>query len=234
MHTRYIFDSLKQGKHLLIIGGIHGNEPCGSDAIEILREKLLSGEIPLESGKITAVTRANFDAYKKNVRGVDDNLNRIFGNNRIDGEARFARAIEPLILEADFVLDLHSFFTGVDPFVFNDFENPELNAIIENLPIRYIVNGWCDLYDATDEMDTIGFAKKHNTLGVTVECGAHTDVNGKKIGFDCIISVLSSLGIIQKDISKIPQKWIQMTEIIRKTEAGDFEKPWNNFDKIKK
>ena len=72
-----------------------------------------------------------------------------------------ARFIEKHIMSCDFLIDLHSFPSGKDPFAFNDFHSSELDTIIRQIPIQHIMTGWTELYMDTPDLDSIGFAKKY-------------------------------------------------------------------------
>lgn len=63
MIRTYTFQGKYPGKHLLILGAIHGNEVCGTQAIEKLISQLESGEIVIENGSLTLVPVANEAAY---------------------------------------------------------------------------------------------------------------------------------------------------------------------------
>lgn len=45
MLEQYIFDSGKEGNTVLILGGVHGDEPSGTKAIQQITKKLTSREI---------------------------------------------------------------------------------------------------------------------------------------------------------------------------------------------
>ena len=53
------FDSGKPGKHALLIGGTHGDEPAGSYAHLIMQNLLKKGVLKLKKGKITIIHNVN-------------------------------------------------------------------------------------------------------------------------------------------------------------------------------
>ena len=53
------FDSGKPGKHALLIGGTHGDEPAGSYALLIMQNLLKKGVLKLKKGKITIIHNVN-------------------------------------------------------------------------------------------------------------------------------------------------------------------------------
>lgn len=236
MKIQYVFDSWKPWKNILILGSIHGDEICGSNAIEQLRQDIITGLYWEISGTITCIPYANSSAHRAWVRQIIHNLNRIFWTQETTGEHQMARSIEKHILESDFILDLHSFSSGVDPFVFNDYDTPEINQIIQNIPIPYVMTNWTNLYTESTELDTIGFAKKHWKMGITIECGQNQDIRSSDNAYNYIISILNSLWAIDNNPKKPYEKqiWITVDTIVRKKENGRFSKEWKNFDPIKK
>jgi predicted deacylase len=117
-------DSGRAGPHVVIIGLIHGNEIAGAI---VLAEMLRAGFTPLR-GKLT-LGFANIAAYQKfdpenpvASRFVEEDLNRAWDDAQLFGVRRSAeldraRAIRPLIDEADIVLDLHSMLWPSDPLL---------------------------------------------------------------------------------------------------------------------
>ena len=236
MQISYSFDSGIPGKHILILWSIHGDEVCGSIAIEQLRESIVQWKITLMSWKITCVPYANYQAYTEQKRQISHNLNRIFWQNITWGIYDTARYIESLILQSDFVLDLHSFSAWKEGFVFNDYNTPEVNKTVQSIPIKYVMTGWTDLYIWQQELDTVGFAKKNNISGITIECGQNKDPNSIEVAYSSILSVLESLHIRKKieNPVNIEQVWISVDIIIHKKDGYVFTKDWQNFDPIQK
>lgn len=114
----FVIDSGQPGATVLIVGGMHGNEPAGSVAAEQIRHW------PVKAGKLIVIPRANVLALEANTRltpGFPDeesNLNRNFPpvSEKTSGEVvprgklagalwRFAIKMKP-----DWVLDLHEGF----------------------------------------------------------------------------------------------------------------------------
>ncbi|MFM7851442.1 MAG: succinylglutamate desuccinylase/aspartoacylase family protein, partial [Flammeovirgaceae bacterium] len=72
------FHSLEKGKHLVVLGAVHGNEKCGTLAIRQAVSKFQTGEWQLQCGKVTFVPICNPEAYAQNKRFYQRNLNRHF------------------------------------------------------------------------------------------------------------------------------------------------------------
>lgn len=90
------------GKTLLIIGGMHGNEPGGYLAAD------LYVEMALKKGNLIVVPRANFISILMNGRELNGDMNRKF--EKVDSQDKDSVIIEKLkelIKESDFLLNLH-------------------------------------------------------------------------------------------------------------------------------
>ena len=102
----YIFDSGLPGKTLVIVAGVHGNEPSGSRA---LTNMIHSGDIHVNSGKVIIIPYANWCGWltgKRNVptKGINKDLNRQFVVEKPTG---LAKEVLVYVKQADYVLDLH-------------------------------------------------------------------------------------------------------------------------------
>ena len=151
--------ALEPGPRLIILGAVHGNETCGTRAIERVVGELDSGVLQLQRGQVTLLPITNPLAYAKQQRMGERNLNR---NLRItpqpqDYEDRIANVLCPLLSAHDVLLDLHSFHTAGEPFAMLGPPNnqgslePFAHALQEQalalrLGVRRIVEGWLDTY----------------------------------------------------------------------------------------
>lgn len=153
------FAALEPGPRLLVLGAVHGNETCGTRAIERLLRELDSGALRIERGLLTLVPVTNPLAYQRKQRQGERNLNR---NMRVNAapanfEDRIANVLCPWIAEHDVMLDLHSFHTGGVPFAMLGPEDndggiePFRHAAAEqrmaaHLGATRIVEGWMTTY----------------------------------------------------------------------------------------
>ena len=119
-HLRtHTYHGLAPGPRLLVLGAVHGNETCGTQAITQLLEELDNGQLAIQRGSVTFVPVTNPLAYQLKQRSGDRNLNRNMAPSAIpqDFEDRIANVLCPLLDAHDVLLDLHSFHTGGAPFV---------------------------------------------------------------------------------------------------------------------
>ena len=153
------FAGLEPGPKLLVLGAVHGNEVCGTRAIEKIVSEFDSGALTLLRGTLTFVPITNPLAYHLKQRMGDRNLNRNLRPTTapVDYEDRIANALCPLLESHDALLDLHSFHTGGEPFAMLGPQNnsgtlepfdhaAEEQALAQRLGVRRIVEGWLDTY----------------------------------------------------------------------------------------
>ncbi|MBU0756343.1 MAG: DUF2817 domain-containing protein [Planctomycetes bacterium] len=135
---------------LLIIGGIHGNEPAGTELVRALTAYLDIHPLELRGLQVVSVPAANPDGLVKNRRcnahGVDLNRNYETGNRK--NSARFGR--EPLSEpEARFLVEAIEYFQPVrilsihQPMACVDWDGParslaEILAKTSGLPLKKI------------------------------------------------------------------------------------------------
>jgi predicted deacylase len=150
---------LAPGPALLVLGAVHGNEICGTQAIAQLLTDIDAGTLRIERGSVTFVPITNPLAYQLKRRFGDRNLNRNMAPSAIpqDFEDRIANVLTPLLDAHDVLLDLHSFHTGGAPFVMIGPQNntgalepfalaaEEMQLALHTGAPR-IVEGWLDTY----------------------------------------------------------------------------------------
>jgi len=153
--------ALASGPRLIVLGAVHGNETCGTRAIERVLAEFDSGERALARGSATFVPVTNPLAYQRAQRMGERNLNRNLRPNDDprDNEDRIANTLCPLLAGHDVLLDLHSFHAPGEPFAMigpPDNEGAlepfghaaQEEALALRLGPRRIVEGWLETYAA--------------------------------------------------------------------------------------
>lgn len=153
------FRALQPGPRLIVTGAVHGNETCGSQAIERIAAELDSGVLQLQRGSLTMVPVTNPLAYQHGQRMGERNLNRNLYpiDPPQDYEDRIANVLCPLLAEHDVLLDLHSFQSPGEPFVMLGPQDnagalepfahaAQEEALALRLGPRRIVEGWLQTY----------------------------------------------------------------------------------------
>lgn len=156
----YRFHGDAPGPKLIILGAVHGNETCGTKAIQTVLQELHEGALSLKAGTLTLVPITNPRAYDQKRRATDRNLNRHLGPKTTpeDYEDTIANLLCPLLQAHDVLLDLHSFHTPGDAFALigpkNNqgalepfaHEEKEINLALHLGPRRFL-EGWMNVYE---------------------------------------------------------------------------------------
>lgn len=154
----YIIGSGQPGPVVLVLGGVHGDEPGGWLAAERV------ADLPFERGSLLVVPRANRQATYVGVRTTTElgDLNRLYpGDANGLPMARMAHAIVSLVREfrVDVVLDLHeswgfyngrtvssTAFLGQTVGAYPNVAGPELALAIVDAVNRRIRAPWEELF----------------------------------------------------------------------------------------
>jgi succinylglutamate desuccinylase len=224
-------DSKKAGPTVTIMGGVHGNEPCGVKTLLYLIENL-----ELISGKVNLIF-GNPKAIEKKVRYIDTNLNRIFKEDKDlsqkekeSYEYSRSREIIPYLIESDVLIDLHSISSKeTNPFVIC---NEDSLSLAKHLPVSICCHG----FDSIEPGATEYFIYKNKKMGVCIECGFHEKDETFQFALNSVNILLSKLGMISTDINyetKHDQK-ILKADYIYKTKTDEFRvaKKFKNFEPI--
>ena len=155
------------GTRLVVLGAVHGDETCGTRAIERVAGEIDAGTLRLVAGRLTLVPVTNPLAYEHGRRAGDRNLNRKLGPTDAphEYEDHVANWLCPLLAAHEVLLDLHSFRAPGVPFVFigpNDnagtlepfFQAAREEALAVRLGVARAVDGWLATYAA-------GVARRH-------------------------------------------------------------------------
>jgi succinylglutamate desuccinylase len=117
-----------------IVGGIHGDEPCGSIAVETLLEEAPDVERPVK------LIVANEKARARGVRYVDEDLNRAFPGSP-DAETHEGRLAHDLLgeIRGCEILSLHSTQSYPVPFALVDELDGHARSICPYLSVEAVV-----------------------------------------------------------------------------------------------
>jgi predicted deacylase len=219
------FTGLAPGARLIVLGAVHGNETCGTQAIRRVIGEIESGQLGIVAGSVTFVPVTNPLAYANHRRMGDRNLNRnlVPTDTPTEFEDRIANWLCPLLAQHDALLDLHSFHTAGQPFVMlGPLDNAGLlepfarsaeeTALALRLGVHRFVDGWLDTYaagvarrvaagvsareaDARYGVGTTEFTRAHGGIALTLECGQHDDPAAPAVAWQAIRNTLAHLGL---------------------------------------
>ena len=235
------FTGLAPGARLIVLGAVHGNETCGTQAIRRVIAEIESGRLGIVAGSVSFVPVSNPLAYARHQRMGDRNLNRnlVPTESPAEFEDRIANWLCPLLARHDALLDLHSFHTAGEPFVMLGPEDnsgslepfaraAEETALALALGVRRFVEGWLDTYAAgvarrlaagasSREADvhygvgTTEYMRAQGGIALTLECGQHDDPAAPEVAWRAIHNALAHLEL--SDAPAPPP--VQQTEALR-------------------
>ncbi len=229
------FAGLAPGPRLIVLGAVHGNEVCGTRAIERVLAELEAGRWQLRRGALSLVPVANPLAYANGTRNGERNLNRrlLPTDAPREYEDQLANLLCPWLAAHDVLLDLHSFLGPGEPFVLrgppdNDGTlEPFAHAVAEGRlaeclgPTR-IVEGWMTVYaegaarrracgmkddaDASYGIGTTEYMRSQGGYAVTLECGQHEDPAAPQVAYHAIRRAVALLGLAEwPDFEPLPR-----------------------------
>jgi succinylglutamate desuccinylase len=211
------------GKTLAVFVGIHGNEKVGP----FMFERLLQ-TISIDRGRVYFVY-ANPPAIEKNVRSVNENLNRLFTRTVVGDEYEFLRAYELMdILDGcDALLDIHSYNSEEgEPFAITSERGYDLASIL-NVPI--IATGFGELGKGTDD-----YMERQGKIGLCLECGttnkAHDFVDFAERS---VMQFLKYFNAVESDIAfdSVSQRYFVVKSLhTKKTSDFSFSSKFRDFE----
>jgi predicted deacylase len=197
----------KPGPTLVIVGGIHGNEPSGILALERVLS-VLAGKEERLAGEVIAL-RGNLTALSLRRRYVGRDLNRMWSRERIESllarqeagyevpedreQAELFLALEEIFERAPgrtFALDLHSTSGGGSPFVVmcDTLQNRKL---ARRLPVPKVVG-----LEEQLEGTLLSFLSDLGHVTVAFEAGQHDSLSSVLHAEAAIWITLAGAGIL--------------------------------------
>lgn len=255
------FASRHPGPRLIVLGGVHGDELCGTQGIQRMVKDLDQGAVSLQCGQLTLVPVANPLARQQLQRAGERNLNRSFRpvDAPVDYEAGITNLLCPLLAAHDVLLDLHSFQSAGDAFamigprdnhgVLEPFQRAfEEGQLALHLGTSRVVEGWLDIYAAgiaqrgqplTDAALTYGwgtneYIRSQGGYAVTLECGQHQDPAAPVVAHGAILSALRLLGMVEGALPAVASpRLLRLVAATDRNALGDrLMREWATFDPV--
>ena len=228
-NTILIIDSQIEGPTITIMGGVHGDEYCGVEAIQLLQSKL-----KIKRGKLFLII-ANPKAVEKNSRQVNYNLNRMFRDD-VDQPTKdsyeYQRALEirKYLDQSDYLLDIHASGEDSQPFILTERNGIQ---VAKGLNVDKVLFG----IDKFHPGSTDGYMYNIGKIGLCVDCGYKDDPNSSQVATQAIIDFLSTLDMTEEKNPNInqEQKYFQ-SQFIFKSTTDNFQlnKKYIDFTEIEK
>ena len=242
------FDSGVAGPHVMVNALTHGNEICGAIVVDrLLRQGLRPrrGRLTLAFANIAAFGR--FDpANPYTSRFVDEDFNRVWTPERLDGNARSvelnrARQLRPVVDTADYLLDIHSMLEPSPPVMIS---GPLDKGIRFAFDVGVPQNVVSDVghSNGTRMRDYGGFgdpASPKNAL--LVECGQHWERAAEQVAWQTTWRFLSCLDVVdpalvarELDAAALPPpRLIRVTDaVVANSPAFRFARPFSGLDVV--
>lgn len=201
-----------------VVGGIHGDEPCGETAIE----RLVAADPAVERPVKFIV--ANEKATERGVRFVDTDLNRTFDGQDGDGhEHRLARKLAAEI-GGTTTLSLHSTQSYADPFAIVNGLDGAAGEVVTRLPVDAVV-------DVANDLDGRLFELEATSL-VEVECGYQGSETAVDNAERVVRAFLGATGVLPPSPEPRAVPVYRMGDPITKPPAERYEVYAQNFRRV--
>ena len=200
------FAAPEPGPHVVVCALTHGNAICGA----ITLDRLLRAGVRPRSGRLTLAFN-NVAAYREfdprypiASRYIDEDFNRLWLPATLDGprgsvELERARALRPIVDDADFLLDLHSMQYATAPLMLAGLL-PRSRDLALRVGIPELI--MCDAGHAAGPRmrDYGGFGDPASEkTALLIECGQHWERRAAEVSTDVTLRFLIALGIVTAD-----------------------------------
>jgi predicted deacylase len=200
------FAAGEAGPHVVVAALTHGNEICGA----IVLDRLFRAAVRPRRGRLTLAFN-NVAAYREfdprypiASRYIDEDFNRLWDRATLDGPRRSieldrARALRPIVEDADFLLDLHSMQYATAPLMLAGLLDRS-RALARRIGIPELI--MCDAGHAAGPRmrDYGGFGDPASTkTALLIECGQHWESRAAEVATDVTLRFLIALGVVTRD-----------------------------------
>jgi succinylglutamate desuccinylase len=218
---------------------MHGNEPCGANAVERIARAFENEELEPARGSVFLI-HANLEATSQGRRHTmdGDDLNRLWSFAFVETRRQEAwgyehhRALElrQVLGDLDVFLDLHSAGTATPAFGVSNGEAP-IDEIAKHLGISFLVQSWYGLADKV----IVGFLKLAGVPALSVECGSHDDRDVSENAHRIAMSFLRATDAIDDghESKATEVRTVHVVETITKpSNEFRFAAPWTGFQRL--
>lgn len=220
------FRGKEEGKSLVVLSGIHGDEQSPVFATEKVIKAIEDGIIQIRAGELRFIPVCNREAFEKNVRHTGTDINRCFKrypnpSNKDEERIEFiAACIEERASKNkdSYVLDLHQTTTSETPypFVLQDSESDKQREGFTNaIGFPFVLRGVLEAYAqaGVSFSDTQHFSNGLDMKAITVECMKIGHPDGEKYATLAILRAMNHLGLIHfPDLSAMTLRRLGLSE----------------------
>ncbi len=224
----HVIDSGRPGPHVLVQALTHGNEICGAIALCWLWSQGIApvrGTLTLALANVEAFAR--FDPKAPHAsRYVDEDYNRVWADDQLFGgrdsvELRRARALQPFVDAADFLLDIHSMHDACRPIMV-------CGQCDKNADFARELGVPADLLIDTGHpaglrmVERGGFGDPASPKrALLIECGQHWERAAEDVAVDTLLRFLALTGVVDRAwaSSRYRVQAAAQQRVVRVTEA---------------
>lgn len=201
-----------------VVGGVHGDEPCGARAVE----RIVSDDPPVE--RPVRLVVANERALERDVRYVDRDLNRAFGDDVASDAHEYGLASELAEeLTGCTVLSIHSTQSYPEPFgIVNGFDGP-VRDVAPRLSVEALVD--------VDAEEGRLFAVEATDL-IEVEAGLQGTDRAAENAYRLAREFLTATGALPGRTVSREVPVFRIGERVEKPAAERYEVFAENFDRV--
>lgn len=224
-------------RSVCIMGSIHGNERIGAAVLDELKPILASANLK----KNVYLILGNPEGYRRDVRFVDTDMNRLFGAEKSGGESieeKRANEIALVLAGCDYLLDIHSTIKPSVPFVYCEPDDAHM-ALATLMGTRYIVGPGTDFRPADLVSSADNYVDRHGGIGITYESGWHKD----ELVIDDVVfraklfiqkAGACDFGLIQPKNTINSKHLVMYNHVIPQSTSFSFSHDFKNFDTVMK
>jgi succinylglutamate desuccinylase len=233
------------GLHIVVLGGVHGDEKTGIEVVKNLQSLFASGEDKVVQGTLTLIL-GNEEAIRMNQRATtpEHNLNRMFTWKHLDGpvlgfyESRRAKELALFLNSADISIDIHSTSVPSRPFLPCAF-TPRHERVYRWFDADLVLTD-PDYILGGEQSTTDEYVDSCGGTGICFETGFAGDTGRMPVVLESVSNILADQGIISGSRSLTPpEPSYKVYRMIRKilltdegfSYAGTFPEP---FQEVKK
>ncbi len=203
---------------LAVVGGVHGDEPCGVRAVEHLLDTRPEVERPVKC------IVANEEAFSQNTRYIDADLNRVFPGDP-DSDAHEERLAAQFLseLRGCTVLSLHSTQSYTGPFAIIDDDMTLARSVCPYLTIDAVVDAGAFIDGRLVEYADV----------IEVECGYQGSEQAAENAITIAEEFLAAVGALpggEPHIRELPL--YRLTRLIPKGAAEAYDVSVANFERV--
>ena len=226
-------DTCRKEIDLTFLAIVHGNEPIGLEVFSQLLEKLYNDK--MSTGSAICFSLGNVEAYKRNSRYIDTDLNRNFGTDVECAEKKTSLRLESVLSNTRYMLDLHQTQKNCEkPYFISTFNQRHIDfchQVIENAPIVTYLEK-----NMSFGMDSDEFVNSHRGVGVTLELGQIGNENNFiELGVNACVNAIKYIDGSHRKIIPEPTKILyKIAEKMKISKDKQLVKSLGNLTKIGK